>query len=245
MGLTVRRTRPAAVLTKLVTVLSALAALSALSLLTACSGGGDDATPLPARLTSAKRSLDNAASIDLTLRAKRLPAGVAGIRQATGVATHAPAFRGTITIAASGLLDGQTVSVVAVDNRVYAQMPFTSSFIEVDPADFNAPDPARLMDAGTGLSTMLSSASGLSITGQEREGDQVLTAVAGKVPADTIGRIFPSTSAQQPFDATFLLDGDDRLRRAEVTGPFYGTAPAVTYEIQVRASDKQVQITPP
>ncbi len=229
-------------LTALVTVLSAL---SAMSLLSACSGGSGDTTPLPQRLTSAKRSLDKAASIDLTLRAQRLPPGVAGVRQATGVATHAPAFRGTITIAASGLLDGQTVSVVAVDNRVYAQMPFTSSFIQVDPADFNAPDPARLMDTSSGLSTLLGSATNLSVSGEEREGDQVLTAVSAKVPGDTLQGIFPSASAQQPFDATFWLDGDDGLRRAEVTGPFYGRAPEVTYEIQLRASDKQVQITPP
>jgi lipoprotein LprG len=221
----------------------ALAGLA--SLLGACSGGASDATPLPERLTSAKRSLDKAASIDLTLRAQRLPAGVAGIRQATGVATHSPAFRGKITIAATGLLDGQTVSVVAVGGRVYAQMPFTSSYIEVDPSDFNAPDPARLMDARTGLSTLLSSASDTSVTGQEREGDEVLTAVSGTVPGDTVARIFPSASAQQPFDATFWLDGDDRLRRAAVSGPFYGDSPAVTYEIQVRASDKQVQITAP
>jgi len=228
-----------------VPVIAFVTALAALLLLSACSGGSDDATPLPKRLASAKRSLDKAASIDLTLRAQRLPPSVAGVRQATGVATHAPAFRGTITIAASGLLDGQTVSVVAVDNRVYAQMPFTSSYIEVDPADFNAPDPAQLMDTSTGLSTLLGSATSLNVSGEEREGDQVLTAVSAKVPADTVQGIFPSASAQQPFDATFWLDGDDGLRRAEVTGPFYGNAPAVTYEIQLRASDKRVQITPP
>jgi lipoprotein LprG len=228
-----------------VTVLAALAALLALPLLTACSAASDDATPPPERLSSAKRSLDKAASIDLTLRAQRLPPSVAGIRQATGVATHAPAFRGTITIAASGLLDGQTVSVVAVGGRVYAQMPFTSSYIEVDPADFNAPDPARLMDTGTGLSTLLSSATDLSVTGEERAGDQVLTAVSATVPGETVAGIFPSASAHEAFDATFWLDSDDRLRRAEVTGPFYGDSPPVTYEIQVRASDKPVQITPP
>jgi lipoprotein LprG len=228
-----------------VPVLALLCAVSALAVLTGCTGGPDSGTPLPQRLASAKRSLDNAASIDLTLRAQRLPSSVSGISEATGVVTHAPAFRGTITIAAGGLLDGQTVSVVAVEDRVYAQMPFTSSYIQVHPADFNAPDPARLMDARTGLSTLLSTASNLSTAGEEREGDQVLTAVSATVPGDTVAGVFPSASPQQPFDATFWLDGDDRLRRAEVTGPFYGGRPAVTYEILVRATDKPVQITPP
>jgi len=226
-------------------LVTALSALAVLTVLAGCTGGSGDETPVPERLAAAKRSLDGAASIDLTLRAPRLPGGVAGIRQASGVVTHAPAFRGSITIAADGLLDGQTVSVVAVENRVFAQMPFTSSFIEVDPAEFNAPDPARLMDARSGLSTLLSTATDPSVTGEERDGDQVLTAVSAKVPGDTVAGIFPSASARRPFDATFWLDGDDRLRRAEVTGPFYADAPAVTYEIRLQASDKPVQITPP
>jgi len=217
----------------------------AVTVLAGCSGGSDSGAPLPQRLAAAKRTLDRAASIDLTLRAQRLPASVSGIRQASGVATHAPAFRGTITIAASGLLDGQTVSVVAVDDRVYARMPFTSSYVEVDPADFNAPDPAGLMDARTGLSALLSAATDLSAAGEERQGDDVLTAVSGKVPGATVTGVFPSASPRRPFDATFWLDGDDRLRRAEVTGPFYGDGPAVTYEILVTASDEPVQITPP
>ncbi len=130
-----------------------LVALTGLSA-TACTGGDDEPGASPAqvaeRLQAAKRLLDQAGSIRLTLRTDRLPEGVNGITKAAGVATHAPAFRGTITVAASGLFDGQSVDVVAVDGRVYAQTPFSSSFIRVDPTDFNAPDPATLMQADRG-----------------------------------------------------------------------------------------------
>jgi lipoprotein LprG len=217
------------------------------ALLSGCTGGAADDGPaaLADRLRSAKQTLDRAASIGLTLRADRLPAGVDGIREATGTATHDPAFRGRITIAAGGILDGQTVGVVAVGGRVFAQTPFSSSYIRVDPADFNAPDPARLMDAESGLSTLLTAATGLSPAGEERAGEEVLTAVKGQVPAATVSRIFPSASARSRFTATFWLDGGDRLRRAEVTGPFYGNAPPITYDIEVHASDKPVKIVAP
>jgi lipoprotein LprG len=217
-----------------------------LAALSGCtSGSGESAEALGERLRSAKQALDKAASIDLTLRTDRLPPSVDGISEATGVATHAPAFRGTITIAASGLFDGQTVEVVAVGGDVYAQTPFSSSFIRVDPADFNAPDPAGLMDTETGLSTLLTDATGLAGAGEQREGEQVLTSITGQVPGSAVARTFPSAAADGTFDATFWLDGDDRLRRAELTGPFYGGSPPVTYDLTLQASDKPVEITAP
>lgn len=213
---------------------------------TACTGGDDEsARTLRDRLGAAKRTLDQAASIDLTLSTERLPAGVDGITEADGVATHAPAFRGKITIAAGGLFDGQTVDVVAVGGDVYAQTPFSSAFIRVDAADFNAPDPARLMDTDTGLSTLLTATTRLSEGGQQREGGRVLTSLTGRVPGAAVARVFPSASARRPFDVTFWLDGDDRLHHAEVAGPFYAGAPPVTYDLAVQASDEPVEITAP
>lgn len=213
----------------------------------ACTGGdsGASSEELAGRLAAAKQDLDRAASVDLSLHTNRLPQGVDGVTDAKGVATHDPAFEGTITIAATGLFDGQTVEVVAVGGDVFAQTPFSSSFIRVDPADFNAPDPAALMDPDTGLSTLLSEATDLSQAGEERQGDQVLTSISGTVPGAAVGRIFPSAATEEPFDVTFFLDGDDRLRRAEVTGPFYAGAPPVTYDITVEPSDEPVEITAP
>jgi lipoprotein LprG len=231
--------RPPPLLAGLVAVL--LAGLAA-----GCTGGsGDSAAALGDRLVAAKRTLDQAASIDLTLRTERLPPGVDGITEATGVATHAPAFRGKITVAAGGLFDGQQVEVVAVDGDVYAQTPFSSSYLRVDPADFNAPDPATLLDPDTGLSTLLSEATDLSEAGQERAGENVLTAVEGTVAGSVVSRVFPSASPGRPFEVSFWLDDSDRLRRVAVTGPFYAGSPPVTYNLTVQASDRPVKITAP
>jgi lipoprotein LprG len=228
-------------------LVACLLALLAGSALTGCSGDDseDSPTELARRLVTAKRSLDEAGSIRLSMRADRMPPNVGGIREATGVITHAPAFRGHITVAAQGLLDGQTVRVVATGGQVFAQMPFTSAFISVDPANFSAPDPAGLMDADTGLSTLLTAATDLSDAGEQRAGARVLTTVNATVPGSAVDRVFPSSAEDQPFHATFLLDEEDRLHHARITGPFYAGAKPVTYDISVAASPRRVEITAP
>ena len=93
-------------------IICLLAGLTGLSA-TACTGDDDESAASPEqvadRLQAAKRMLDRAGSIRLTLRTDRLPEGVNGITKAAGVATHAPAFRGTITVAAE--LAGLTAAV--------------------------------------------------------------------------------------------------------------------------------------
>jgi lipoprotein LprG len=212
-----------------------------------CTGDGSESSPseLTRRLVAAKRVLDEAGSIRLSMRADRMPPGVSGIREAAGVATHAPAFRGQITVAAGGLLDGQTVQVVAAGGQVYAQMPFTSAFIRVQPASFGAPDPAQLLDPDTGLSTLLTAATGLSDAGQRRAGAQVLTTVSGTLPGSAVDRVFPSAATGRPFRATFALDESDRLQQAEITGPFYAGSAPLTYDISVQASPRRVEISAP
>jgi lipoprotein LprG len=229
-------------------IICLLAALTGLSA-TACTGDDDESGASPAqvadRLKAAKRLLDQAGSVRLTLRTDRLPEGVNGITKAAGVATHAPAFRGTITVAAPGLFDGQSVDVVAVDGVVYAQTPFSSSFIRVDPADFNAPDPATLMQSDRGLSTLLTEATDLAETDQRRDGKDIVSTYTGSVPGTAVAGIFPSASGDRPFDVTFTVDQDDRLRGAQVTGPFYRNRPAVTYHVGVFPSAQPVEITAP
>jgi lipoprotein LprG len=231
---------------RLLTMTCLLAVLAA-PVLAGCTGGSAEssATELARRLVAAKRSLDEAGSIRLSMRADRLPPGVAGIREATGVLTHAPAFRGHITVAAQGLLDGQTVQVVATGGEVYAQMPFTSAFIRVEPANVGAPDPAGLLDPDTGLSTLLPAATGLSYAGEQRAGAAVLTTVTGTVPGSAVDRVFPTSASGRPFQATFSVDEEDRLHHARITGPFYAGSAPVTYDISVAVSSRRVKISAP
>ncbi len=89
----------------------------------------------------------------MTLDSKGLPDGMTVLKAADGVGTHAPAFDGTITVVLAGT--DFKVPIVAVDGKVWAQIPLTPGWSDVDPADYGAPDPAQLMSADTGFSSLL------------------------------------------------------------------------------------------
>ena len=199
--------------------------------LAACSGGGAGGSgESPAKvLAVAKSALDETSGVTLSLSTPELPAKVDGILDATGVATHAPAFAGDLTVVVNGL--DVDVPVVSVRGKVYAKLPFTVSFAEVNPADYGAPDPARLMSPDTGLSSWLTSATGIEAAGRAREGRTVLSAYTGSLAGDVVDASIPSAAAGADFPVTFQIDGDGRLRSVKISGPFYGSRSTVHYTV--------------
>ena len=201
--------------------------------LAACSGDGGDAsgeTPEEV-LASAKTALDRTSGVTLSLSTDALPDGVDGILEATGVATREPAFSGDLTLVVNGL--DVDVPVVSVDGTVYAKLPFTRSFAEVNPADYGAPDPARLMDPDTGLSSWLTAATGVEEGERVRSGTSVLSSYSGTVPGAVVDASIPSADEGAPFPATFRIDQDGRLRSVDISGPFYGSSGTVDYTVGV------------
>jgi lipoprotein LprG len=192
-------------------------------------GAAHDVDPTQA-LATAKTHLDETEGVTLHLGTDKLPAGVSGLLDADGVATHAPAFQGDIKVATSGITAG--VKVVAVDGAVYAVLPFTQHYTRIDPADYNAPDPAALMDPEHGLSSLLTEARDVTNGKKERDGDQVLSTYSGTVPGRTVAAIIPSADPGEDFDATFNIDDRERLHEAILTGPFYPQGGDVTYTIE-------------
>lgn len=224
----------------------ALPAAALMLLVAGCFGddGSDSGDPAE-RLAQAKRAMDDAASIEFRLSTDELPDGVDGVLEAEGVGTHDPAFRGTITVRAVGLPGEPEVQVVAVEDAVYAQLPFVGAYQQVDPADYGAPDPAALMDPETGLSSLLTAATDVSVQGQSRDGDEVLTELSGTVPGKAMAEVFPTANRGGEFPATFRVADDDELDTATLTGPFYGDAGDVTYQVTLEASGDPVEITAP
>src|SRR6185295_17025708 len=206
------------------TRLSALALALAAVLLgaTACSGDSKPQTSPEDTLATAKKNLDDTSGVKIGLSTPQLPTGITGLLKANGVATHDPAFKGTIKVAASGIT--ADASVVAVDGVVYAKLPFTSKFVKIDPADYGAPDPADLMNPHGGLSSLLTAAQDV------KEGDSVRN-FTGTVPGKDVKAVIPSAKASADFDATFTVDDKDRLSKAVLKGPFYPKADSVTYSI--------------
>ena len=56
--------------------------------------------------------------------------------------------------------------VRAVDGKVYAQIPLTPGWSDVDPADYGAPDPAQLISADDGFPSILAATTDLEEGGQ-------------------------------------------------------------------------------
>lgn len=209
----------------------ALVALAAAFALSSCSGddGSTDASPED-RLAAAKQQLDDTSGVNISLATDKLPPGVNGLLSAQGVGTHAPAFEGSLKVAASGIT--ADADVVAVDDVVYAKLPFTTKFVKIDPADYGAPDPADLLSPEGGLSSLLTAAQDVEAGDEVRDGEAVLSEFTATVPGEAVAAVIPSASADADFDATFTLDDSDRLAEVVLTGPFYPGAGETTYTVR-------------
>ena len=212
--------------------LVAFAALAA-GMLAGCSddeGSVSDERSLDEVMELAKTTLDETSGVILSLRTTDLPPGVTGVKEATGVGVHPPAFDGSLTVVLSGT--DFNVPVIAVDDKVYAQIPLTPGWSDVDPAEYGAPDPAQLMSPDAGFSALLPATDDLeegeSVRGGE-DNKEVLTEFTGTVPDDAVRNILPG--AEGDFDATYTVTADGELREAVLTGVFYPNTESMTYTI--------------
>jgi lipoprotein LprG len=210
---------------------------------TGCSGS-DNTTLTPTQtLAAAKKALDSTSGVHIMLSTTDLPRGINGLVTADGVGTHDPAFQGQIKVANSGLT--ANASVVAVNGVVYAKLPFTTKFVQIQPSSYGAPDPAALMSSRGGLSSLLTAAKGVKKDKQVRNGSEILTSYTGKVPGKLVQAVVPSAAAGASFDATFTLSKDNHLAKAVLTGPFYPKAGNVTYTVAFDQYGIQKHITAP
>lgn len=226
-----------------------IAVLAALALLATAGCSKDDAAP-PTKspqqaLAVAQQKLEATSGVHITLRAKDLPAAVAGLAEASGVATDAPAFKGTMVV----VVNGATVQVplVSVAGTVHAQLPLTTGWAKVDPAVYGAPDPAAFLDPAAGFSSLLPLTTGAARKGEVRGGvdnTEVLTEYSGTVPAAAVQKVIPSASGET-FAAVYALTTSDELRTAAFTGVFYSGSPAMTYTVDFTGYGATEQISAP
>lgn len=225
-----------------------LAAVAATVLLAGCSGSDDSGkkdgqTPEQA-LAAAKKTLDETSGVRFALDSDGVEPGAQALLSAEGVLTDAPAFDGKIVVQIAGLKP--EVPVIAVDGKVYAQLPLTTGWQDIDPAAYGAPDPAALMSPDNGLSSMLTATTDVTKGETVRGGEgnkEVLTTYQGTLPASAAKVIVPSVVGD--VDATYTLTADDELREAELSGDFYGTGRTETYTVTVDDYGTQKDITAP
>ncbi|HSF35446.1 MAG TPA: LppX_LprAFG lipoprotein [Nocardioides sp.] len=230
--------------TTLTAVVLALPALSACSGDAGGSEGGDDGPTPEEVLSEAATTLTETSGVELTLSTPSLPDGVSGITEATGTVTQAPAFDGSITV----VFAGQTVDVpvVAVDDTVYAQLPFTPGWNKVNPKEYGAPDPSDLIgdDGFAGLLGLTESPeAGESVRGGA-DNSEILTTYSGTVPGDAMDAIIPSSSGDT-FDVEWQVSDAGELRKATLTGVFYPRAEPMTYTVDFADYGTEKDITAP
>jgi len=218
--------------------------LAAALVLSGCTSDARENSDSPEEvLAAAKTTLDETSGVRVSLSTEKLPPTVDGILEAEGVGTHDPAFEGDLKVASGGVT--ADVPVIAAQGKVFAKLPFTTRYVEVDPAAYAAPDPAGLMEPEGGLSSLLTAAEDVEEGRQVRSGEDVLASYQGTVPGEAVASVIPSASADQSFEATFTVDEEDRLREAVLTGPFYPEADDVTYTITFEEYDTSADITLP
>jgi lipoprotein LprG len=209
-------------------------------------GDGRSADDPVALLTAAKKTIDEAASVHIVLTGRDLPENAQTLNSGDGVATHAPAFKGKLTVRMAGSpIDAE---VVAVGSKVYVKLPFTTKFSELPPeqlAALGAPDPAILLDPNKGLTSVLPTLKDPKIKGETRDGAKVLTEITGTVQGKSLQGIFPKAPADKDFPSTFKIDKDSKqLVSATITGPFYDGATS-SYDVTLDRYGEQVEITKP
>lgn len=230
---------------------TALAAALLLLPLAGCSGddstpGGNDAAPEEV-LAEAKTTLDETSGVEITLAADSLSSSVsAGIKKATGVGiVDPPSFEGDFDLQVNGI--PATAEVIAVDGKVFARNSLLiPDWTAIDPGEYGAPDPGKLMGPDAGFSSLLTATTDVEQGDQVRGGDQndeIFTSYTGTVPGDVVANIVPSASGD--FDASYKISDDGELREATLTGVFYANDDEMTYTISFDAYGTEKDITAP
>ena len=215
--------------------------------LTACSGA--DKAPQARKLTAAqqlaaaKAKADAATSMHLTVRSSGIPTSASGVLGADGSGTHAPAFKGTLEARLAGFQ--AKVEVVALDEVVYLKLPMTTEFVQADPKEYHAPNPAQLFAIDGGITSLIT-ATNHPVEGKKtRAGADVLTTITGKLPGVSVLKLLHIGDATKTFDVTYgITDPGGELRLVTVVGPFYQGAIS-TYTLTLDRYGASVEIRKP
>jgi hypothetical protein len=219
-------------------------ALLAVPGLSACSGSDSDTESAADLLAHAKRTLDGTESLHFVLDSEGAPDTGTVLVGGEGDIARPASFEGTLQVLALGsTLD---LAVVSLDGTVYAQLPFTSGYSVVDPAQFGFGDPGALIDPETGISQLLSEAENAELGEERRVDGEVVREVRADLPGDLVEQLLTSEDPSRPVQARFSIAVDSgELLRAALTGPFFSAEDDATYTLELSDFGADVEITAP
>ena len=127
--------------------------------------------------------------------------------------------------------------MVAVDGKVYVQLPLTPGWPGHRPAATTArPTRPQLMSTDGGFSSLLPAPPALEKGDQRarRRGQQARSSPSTPAPSPATRSKNVIPTAEGDFDATYTITDDGELREAGLTGAFYPKAAAMTYTVDLR-----------
>ncbi len=219
--------------------------------LTACFGGSADSdepacAPADEAMQTAKERIDDTSGLSISLATSDEPSG--GAVTAADVDIVRPdRFQGTFT----GQLFGASADgeIIGIGDQMWVILPpLYPDWSEFDPTEFGVEVPALgSLLGGEGLSSLLLGTDDLGDPRAERDENDtsvVLCYYEGTLAADEIARVIPS-AAGADFGIEYAIDGDGALRKATMTGDFYGNDEELTYVLDVAEYDVEADIQPP
>jgi len=128
---------------------------------------------------------------------------------------------------------------------LYLKLPFTTEFAQVDPKEYNAPNPAQLFAPVGGITSLMTESTNLVEGKATRQGADVLKTITGKLPGASVVKLLSIGDAAKTFDVTYgITDPGGELRSVTMTGPFYQGAIS-TYTLTLDKYGAPVEISKP
>jgi lipoprotein LprG len=218
-------------------------ALLLVVLLTGCSSGSKQESAADL-LSRAKTTLDDTKAAHFVLTSQGAPTTGTALIGGEGDIVRPSSFQGTLKVRAAGA--AVDLKVVSVNGKVYAQLPFTSSYSVVDPSAFGFGDPGKLLDPTSGVSQFLAKAQNGKLGGQKRVSGEVVREVTAQIPGDLVKQVLTSQDPSKPVQATFsIATGSGQLRRAVLTGPFFSATDNATFTLDLSQFGEHVSIAAP
>jgi lipoprotein LprG len=199
--------------------------------------------PPAERLATARAQLEKAPSVSFTLKADGLPGKAVGISGAKGTGRFdPPSFKGTLNATVAGVTGA--VEVVAVEQDVFMKF-FTPDFTKIDPATYDAPNPAQLFNPQTGITSLLGRTEGLAAGGRTRDGADVLDTFSGTLPGAAVADLLVRGDRAATYDVRYGVTAPGgELRSVVITGAFYPGSTS-TYTLRLKELGAPVEITRP
>lgn len=218
-------------------------AVTMLLVVTGCSGASGVADPEGA-LSAAHDSFASASSVTIALTSEDVPKSSEGVTAADGVGAFdatTPKFKGTVTGKLQGIAGD--FGVIAIGDEMWIKF-LTPSYVALDLGTTDVLNPASLFNPSTGLPSLLEKTTDVAAGEQQREGDEVLDSVTGKIPGELVSSLLKLGEPGSTFEVRYGITADGELRKAVLTGEFFAGATS-TYTFLVTDYGTAVDIERP